>query len=93
MSAVFGDAIRRIATVDLFKRSGNGRWETGLFVGRPFYLDYEKAFTRYEFSFSGLECRILGTFFVENSEKVLQRLDLKDRAVHLCRPPRVSMPV
>lgn len=142
MSSVLGDAIRRIATVDLFKRNGNGKWETGLFVGRPFYLDYEKAFvlvadawknkakgipqgsfllayyenetdvsealllralkpttlptdndiissmieyykdnlrtaganaqldsfTRYEFSFSGLECRILGTFFVENSE-------------------------
>src|SRR5919109_1155518 len=129
--------IKKIAKVDLFKRHPSGAPATGHFVGRPFYLDYERAyllvadawedsagglsqgcfllayydaeegvreavllrvlhpaklptdsdvissmveyykdnlktsgketqldsFTRYEFSFSGLECRTLGTFF------------------------------
>lgn len=131
--------IERIAGIDLFKRNRDSKWATGLFVGRPFYLDYDRAyllvadawkhkakgipqgsfllayyeneedvsealllrvlrptklptdndvissmieyykdnlrtsgaesqldsFTRYEFSFSGLECRVLGTFYKE----------------------------
>ena len=136
----FTDEIAKIASTDLFKRNGNnGALKTGLFVGRPFYLDYDRAyllvadawkmqakglpqgcfllayyenepdvsealllrvlrpaqlptdsdvissmvehykdnlrtsgvdrdldsFTRYEFSFSGLECRALGTFYKE----------------------------
>lgn len=129
--------VKQMAAVDLFHRNGSGEHETGLFVGRPFYLDYDRlylliadawksrakgvpqgsfllayydneedveealllrvlrpaklptdedvtssmveyykdnlrtsgrgnqldTFTRYEFSFSGLECRILGTFY------------------------------
>lgn len=138
MSLGFINEIAKIASVDLFKRNDTaGTWETGVFVGRPFYLDYARAdilvadawklkakgipqgsfllayyenepdvsealllrslrpsklptdndvissmveyykdnlktsgpgnkldtFTRYEFSFSGLECSILGTFY------------------------------
>jgi DNA helicase HerA-like ATPase len=135
--------IAKIASTDLFRRSPKGEFETGLFVGRPFAIDYDRAyllisdawkqkakgipqgtfllayyenekdisealllrairpaklptdsevissmveyykdnlktagtasnldsFTRYEFSFSGLECRILGTFFKDERGK------------------------
>jgi len=134
---VLTNEIARIAAIDFFKRSKAGEIETGMFIGRPFGLDYDRAyllvadawkqkakgipqgafllayyeneegvaetmllralrpsklptdsdvissmieyykdnlrtagkqsqldsFTRYEFSFSGLECRILGTFY------------------------------
>jgi DNA helicase HerA-like ATPase len=143
MAIALTNEIAKIAGVDLFKRSKTGAIETGLFVGRPFYLDYERAhllvadawkqkakgipqgtfllayyenedgieealllralrptqlptnsdvissmieyykenlrtagkesqldsFTRYEFSFSGLECRILGTFYKDEEDK------------------------
>lgn len=32
--------LRSITQTDLFARDGNGSWSTGLFVGRPFALDY-----------------------------------------------------
>jgi len=35
-------------------------------------------FTRYEFSFSGLECRILGTFYRDGKEKVLFGADVEN---------------
>jgi hypothetical protein len=143
MGITLTDEIAKIASIDLFKRSAKGDFETGLFVGRPFALDYDKAyllvadawkarakgipqgafllayyeneegvseslllrtlrpaklptdsdvissmveyykdnlrtggkeshldsFTRYEFSFSGLECRILGTFYKDEQGK------------------------
>ena len=147
--ASFATVIDRLASIDLFAQNGKGEWLSGLFIGRPFYLDYERAlllmadswkhkakgvpqgafllayyeneenvsealllrvlkptklptdndiissmieyykdnlrtsgeqtqldtFTRYEFSFSGLECRILGTFYRETTAdgKVLVR--------------------
>lgn len=142
MQMNFVDEIAKIASIDLFKRNHKtGELETGLFVGRPFHIDYDRAhlliadawkqkagglpqgsfllayyenedaicealllrvlrptklptdsdvissmveyykdnlktggndnqldtFTRYEFSFSGLECRILGTFYVDEA--------------------------
>lgn len=138
MDLNFTNVIAKIAKTDLFKRNtASGEWQTGLFIGRPFHLDYDRAFllvadawkskagglpqgtfllayyenepeicealllrvlrptplptdgdvissmveyykdnlrtsgketqldsfTRYEFSFSGLECRGLGTFY------------------------------
>lgn len=140
MPIALTNEIAKIASTDLFSRSATGDFDTGIFVGRPFYLDYNRAyilvadawkarargipqgafllayyeneenvsealllrslgptklptdsdvissmveyykdnlrtagksshldsFTRYEFSFSGLECRILGTFYQEN---------------------------
>jgi hypothetical protein len=140
MAVGFVNAIAELAKVNVFQRDPKTRaLETGTFVGRPFYLDYDKAhllvadswknragglpqgtfllayyenedaieeaillrvlrptalptdrdvissmvehykddiktsgkaneldqFTRYEFSFSGLECRVLGTFYLE----------------------------
>ncbi|MEW6636282.1 MAG: DUF87 domain-containing protein, partial [Actinomycetota bacterium] len=133
----FTNEIAKLASTNLFKRNSDGELQTGLFVARPFYLDYSRAdllvadswklrargipqgsfllayyenepdvseavllrvlgptklptdddvissmveyykdnlrtsgresqldtFTRYEFGFSGLECRILGTFY------------------------------
>jgi hypothetical protein len=143
MPVALTNEIAKIAAVDLFKRSKTGAVETGLFVARPFYLDYDRAhllvadawkqkakgipqgtfllgyyeneegiaealllralrptklptdsdiissmieyykdnlrtagkgsqldsFTRYEFSFSGLDCRILGTFYKDEDGK------------------------
>jgi Helicase HerA, central domain len=139
MGLSFTEEIAKIATIDLFKKSKSGEPDTGVFVGRPFHLDYDLAFilvadawkiqakgipqgtfllayyqnepevsealllrvlsptklptdsdvissmieyykdnqrttgqnnqldtfTRYEFSFSGLQCRVLGTFYKE----------------------------
>lgn len=142
MTLSFTNVIAKIASVDLFKRnSSTGNIETGIFIGRPFHIDYEKAYilvadswklkakgipqgsfllayyeneddvyevlllrvlkpaklptdndvissmieyykdnlktsgkesqldsyTRYEFSFSGLECRALGTFYKDDA--------------------------
>ncbi|MBD2682654.1 MULTISPECIES: ATP-binding protein [Nostoc] len=147
---------RQLTQVDLFKRSKDGEWDTGLFVGRPFRLSYSKAeilvadawkqrangipqgcfllayydndlddptnaeaillrviqptklptdqevissmveyykdnirtgtnqrsqldtFTRYEFSFSGLECSVLGSFYTDNTGKTRFGADLEN---------------
>jgi DNA helicase HerA-like ATPase len=143
MPVALTNEIAKIAAVDLFKRGKAGTIQTGLFVARPFYLDYDRAhllvadawkqkakgipqgtfllgyyenedgiaealllralrptklptdsdiissmieyykdnlrtagkgsqldsFTRYEFSFSGLDCRILGTFYKDDQGK------------------------
>ena len=148
----FTNEIAKIASVDLFKRNGAHELQTGLFVGRPFYLDYSKAhllvadswklkakglpqgsfllayyeneedvseavllrvlgptrlptdndmissmveyykdnlrtngaetqldtFTRYEFGFSGLECRILGTFYKDGDSRMLFGADVEN---------------
>ena len=142
------NAIKELATVDIFSE-GNKKED---FIGRPFYLDYEKAsllvadawkikvggvaqgtfllafyeneekisealllrairptklptdndvicsmieyykdnlktagkesqlddFTRYEFSFSGLDCRILGTFYKDQSGKIVFGADVEN---------------
>ena len=40
----FANEIAKIASTDLFKRDGReNELQTGLFVGRPFYLDYDRA--------------------------------------------------
>jgi DNA helicase HerA-like ATPase len=145
MSVSFSNEIAKIASIDLFKKDRkSGEPETGLFIGRPFYLDYDRAyllvadawkhkakgvpqgsfllayyeneesvseallmrvlrparlptdndiissmveyykdnlktsgegsqldsFTRYEFSFSGLECRVLGTFYKDSDGRM-----------------------
>ena len=43
MAIALINEIAKIAAVDLFKRSKTGEIETGLFVARPFYLDYDRA--------------------------------------------------
>lgn len=153
MTIGFVDAIAKLAKVDLFERDTKTRAiKSGLFVGRPFYLDYDKAhilvadswkskaaglpqglfllgyyenedsvaealllrvlgptplptdrdvissmveyykddlrttgkesqldqYTRYEFSFSGLACRVLGTFYKENDDRPKFGADLEN---------------
>jgi hypothetical protein len=153
MTIGFVDAIAQLAKVDLFAHDPKTRAiKTGLFVGRPFYLDYDKAsilvadawkntagglpqgtfllayyeneenvseavllrvlrpaplptdrdvissmveyykddlkmtgkesqldqYTRYEFSFSGLECRVLGTFYREKDTNLRFGADLEN---------------
>lgn len=152
MSLNFTNEIAKIASVDLFKRNSGGNWETGIFIGRPFYLDYARAnilvadawkqkakgipqgsfllayyenesevsealllrslrpsklptdndvissmieyykdnlrtsgkeskldtFTRYEFSFSGLECCILGTFYKDQEGTIRFGADVEN---------------
>jgi DNA helicase HerA-like ATPase len=153
MNPSFADEITRLASVDIFERnSTTGNWETGTFIGRPFYLDYARAnilvadawkqsvkgipqgafllayyeneqgvaealllrslrpsklptdndvissmieyykdnlktsgeeskldtFTRYEFSFSGLECSILGTFYKDQDKKTYFGADVEN---------------
>lgn len=136
------DQFINLASTNMFERDMNGKYLTGVEIGRPFYLDYDKAhvlvadarkfksngipqgcfllayyehddevqeaillrvvgpaklptendvissmidyykegidlksnaqkidsFTRYEMGFSGLECRILGTFYTDNGQ-------------------------
>jgi hypothetical protein len=143
MVVSFVSEIDKIASTDLFKKNPTGEHDTGLFIGRPFHLDYDCAyvlvadswkikakgipqgtlllayydnepavqealllrvlrptklptdndaissmveyykdnqktsgqnsqldsFTRFEFSFSGLECRVLGTFYKDENRK------------------------
>jgi hypothetical protein len=152
MGLSFTDEIAKIASIDLFKKNTSGEPETGIFVGRPFHLDYDIAyllvadawkikargipqgtfllayyenepdvsealllrvlkptrlptdndvissmieyykdnqrtsgqnnqldtFTRYEFSFSGLECRVLGTFYREGPKKISFGADVEN---------------
>lgn len=143
MAVNFVSEIDKIASIDLFKKNKSNEHETGLFIGRPFHLNYDSAyilvadswkikakgipqgtlllayyeneptvqealllrvlkptklptdndaissmveyykdsqkttgqdsqldsFTRYEFSFSGLECRVIGTFYKDEKKK------------------------
>jgi uncharacterized protein DUF87 len=153
MTIGFVDTITKLANVDLFARDPKtGSVKTGIFVGRPFSLNYDKAsvlvadawkskaaglpqgtfllayyenepevaealllrvlgptglptdsdvtssmveyykddlktsgtkseldqYTRYEFSFSGLECRILGTFYRGGDAKAVFGADLEN---------------
>ncbi len=165
----FVDAIAQLANVDLFERDPKTKAvKTGLFVGRPFHLDYDKAsvlvadswkdkagglpqgafllayyeneedvsetvllrvlrpaslptdrdvissmveyykddlkttgkdnqldqYTRYEFSFSGLECRVLGTFYRETNDRPRFGADLENfYSAHNYRVVKPSAPV
>lgn len=45
MSATFTNMVKKMASINLFKRDKETQaWETGIFVGRPFYLDYDRAY-------------------------------------------------
>lgn len=144
--------ISKMASTNIFERNGQRDLQTGLFIGRPFYLDYENTsvlvadawkqrangipqgafllayydneqeieeamllrvlhparlptdndiiasmveyykdnlrtsgranqldtFTRYEFSFSGLECRVLGTFYQTEEGQTLFGADVEN---------------
>ncbi len=148
----FENVVQKIAETDVFARDQSGRFQTGTFVGRPFYLDYDRSyvlvadswkhqakgipqgsfllayydneenvaealllrvlrpaklptdndiiasmveyykdnlrtsgqnneldtFTRYEFSFSGLECRVLGTFYYDSDTRLRFGADVEN---------------
>jgi hypothetical protein len=38
----FENVIQKIAETDIFARGQNGEFQTGVFIGRPFYLDYDR---------------------------------------------------
>jgi hypothetical protein len=152
MSLSFEQEIHNLASVDLFERNAKGELKTGLFIGRPFYIDYSHihlliadswkmkakgipqgsfllayyeneesvkeaillrvlspkplptdndvirsmvdyykdnlktagpdsqldSFTRYEFSFSGLNCRILGTFYKDENSNTIFGADVEN---------------
>lgn len=153
MSISFTSEIAKLASVDLFKRDTiTGELQTGTFIGRPFFLDYDRthllvadawkqkvkgipqgsfllayyeneekvsealllrvlrpaklptdsdvissmieyykdnlktsgkesqldSFTRYEFSFSGVECRLLGTFYKNDKGKLSFGADVEN---------------
>jgi hypothetical protein len=44
MDLFLTNEIAKIASIDLFRRGKNGDLETGAFVGRPFALDYDRAY-------------------------------------------------
>jgi DNA helicase HerA-like ATPase len=138
------DKIKELAQIDLFKKDSKGDPTAGIFVGRPFYLDFDRcnmlvadawkhnakglpqgclllayyeneagvsevvllrvlkpcslptdasvissmveyykddlrtaepkshldSFTKYEFGFSGMECRVIGTFYKDDNDKL-----------------------
>jgi hypothetical protein len=148
----FTDVMQKIAKVDLFKRDKTGEVQTGMFIGRPFAVDYGRAlvlvadawkqrakgipqgsfllayyeneddvsealllrvigptklptdievissmieyykdnlktsgknsqldtFTRFEFSFSGIECRILGSFYCNANGQIRFGADVEN---------------
>ena len=148
----FTDVMQKIAKVDLFQRNKTGEVQTGMFIGRPFAVDYGTAlilvadawkqkakgipqgsfllayyeneddvsealllrvigptklptdievigsmieyykdnlktsgknsqldtFTRYEFSFSGIECRILGSFYCDTDGQMRFGADVEN---------------
>lgn len=44
MALTFAGEITKIASTDLFKRDDKtGTFETGIFIGRPFHIDYDRA--------------------------------------------------
>jgi len=155
MNVGFNSVIARLAEIDLFEQDkGTQMPKTGVFVGNPFYIDYDKArllvadawkmkagglpqgsfllayyvnaneadvseaillrvlgptslptdsdvvssmiefykeglssegrkvnvddFTRYEFSFSGVECRVLGTFYADQKAETCFGADVEN---------------
>lgn len=154
MSTGFTSIVARLANINLFEQDANQMPKTGVFVGNPFYIDYDKArllvadawkmkagglpqgsfllayyananetdvreaillrvlgptslptdsdvvasmvefykeglssegrkvnvdeFTRYEFSFSGIECRVLGTFYDDQKAETCFGADVEN---------------
>jgi len=82
MSLNFEKEITRIARTDLFKRNDDtGAFETGIFIGRPYYIDYDRAFILVADSWKQRALGIpQGSFllaYYENEEDVLEALLLR----------------
>lgn len=78
----FTEEIARIASTDLFKRDDKmGTFETGIFIGRPFHIDYDRAHILVADSWKERAKGIpQGSFllaYYENEENVLEALLLR----------------
>jgi len=82
MATSFADEIAKIAVTDLFKRNDEtGAFETGIFIGRPFHIDYDRAHILIADSWKAKAKGIpQGSFllaYYENEENVLEALLLR----------------
>lgn len=82
MATSFADEIAKIAVTDLFKRNDEtGAFETGVFIGRPFHIDYDRAHILIADSWKAKAKGIpQGSFllaYYENEENVLEALLLR----------------
>lgn len=82
MSLSFANEIARIATVDLFKRdSATGLLQTGTFIGRPYFLDYDRAHVlvadAWKQKVKGISQGSFLLAYYENEEKVSEALLLR----------------
>lgn len=82
MTLNFADEIAKIAVTDLFKRDDKtGAFETGVFIGRPFHIDYDRAHILVADSWKEKAKGIpQGSFllaYYENEESILEALLLR----------------
>ena len=82
MSLSFANEIARIASVDLFKRdSTTGQLQTGTFIGRPYFLDYDRAHIlvadAWKQKVKGIAQGSFLLAYYENEEKVSEALLLR----------------
>ncbi len=82
MSLSFTNEITRIASIDFFKRnSSSGEWETGTFVGRPFFIDYDRAYLliadAWKQKVKGIPQGSFLLAYYENEDKVSEALLLR----------------
>src|SRR5262249_821972 len=82
MTIGFVDTITKLAKVDLFERDQKtGAIKTGVFVGRPFYLDYDKAHIlvadAWKNKAAGLPQGSFLLAYYENEEDVVEALLLR----------------
>lgn len=81
--------LQKIATVDLFKKDENGNFTTGLFVGRTFSIDYDKAYLlvadKWKFEAKGLPQGAFMLAYYENEEATSEAMLL--RVLRPCKLP------
>jgi hypothetical protein len=82
MALNFTDEIAKIAVTDLFKRDvKTGAFETGIFIGRPFHIDYDRAHILVADSWKEKAKGVpQGSFllaYYENEENILEALLLR----------------
>jgi hypothetical protein len=44
MASSIATHVAEMASVNLFARDGDGRWKSGMFVGRPYFISYERMY-------------------------------------------------
>jgi hypothetical protein len=92
MAVALTNEIARIAAVDLFRRGKVGEVETGLFVARPFSLDYDRAHLLVADAWKqrarGIPQGTLLLAYYENEDGVAEALLL--RALRPCKLPTDS---